>query len=135
MPVPGTAVRRRVLLVEDQTDAREMMRFALELAGHEVFEAADGPGAVRAATDALPDVAFVDIGLPGFDGYEVARQVRQQPGPPLLIALTGYGQPEDRERAEAAGFGLHLVKPIDPERLCDLVSNVPRVARSGRPVP
>src|SRR6185436_13454308 len=73
---PQGSTRRRVLLVEDQLDAREMMRFALELAGHEVTEAEDGPHAVAAAVDGCYDIAFVDIGLPGFNGYDVARQIR-----------------------------------------------------------
>ena len=119
--------RRRVVLVEDQADAREMMRLSLELSGHEVFEAGDGPGAVEVLLRIVPDIAFVDLGLPIFDGYEVARRVRSVHGPTIvLIALTGYGQPEDRARAEAAGFDLHLVKPVDPEVVSELVSVLPR---------
>jgi signal transduction histidine kinase/CheY-like chemotaxis protein len=123
---PPLGARRRVLLVEDQADARTMMKISLELSGHEVFEAQDGPAGVEAVQQHAPDVAFVDLGLPGFDGYEVARQVRSARGHGVvLIALTGYGQPEDRERAEAAGFDLHLVKPVDPAQLSDLIAGFP----------
>jgi signal transduction histidine kinase/ActR/RegA family two-component response regulator len=123
----GPARRRRVIVVEDQPDAREVLRFALQLAGHEVFEAASGPQAIETTARCRPDVGLVDIGLPGCDGYEVARQVRQTPHgrAMFLVALTGYGQPEDRRRAEEAGFDLHLVKPIDPERLSALVADAP----------
>src|SRR5206468_129052 len=105
--VPGPAQRpRRVLIVEDQADSREIMRIALESAGHVVFEAADGVAALEAARRFMPDAAFVDIGLPIVDGYEVARRIRAMPNglAMLLVAVTGYGQPEDRRRAEAAGF-------------------------------
>ena len=98
------STRRRVLLVEDQIDAREMMRFALEIAGHEVTEVDDGPRAVAAAADVHHDIAFVDIGLPGFNGYEVARQVRAKRGSTIvLVALTGYGQPSDRANRKTQG--------------------------------
>jgi signal transduction histidine kinase/ActR/RegA family two-component response regulator len=128
-PAPHAAQElraRRVIVVEDQADAREMLRVALQLAGHEVFEAADGPQAIEMTAKCLPEIAIVDIGLPGCDGYEVAQQVRQTAHgrTMFLMALTGYGQPEDRRRAEAAGFDLHLVKPVDPERLSAIISDV-----------
>jgi CheY-like chemotaxis protein/anti-sigma regulatory factor (Ser/Thr protein kinase) len=120
------ATRRRVLLVEDQVDAREMMRFALELAGHYVTEASDGPSAVAAVADTNPQIAFVDIGLPGFNGYEVARRVRAMRGRAIvLVALTGYGQPSDREQSEGAGFDHHLVKPVDLDRVIELLDALP----------
>ena len=103
---PPCSSGRRVLLVEDQVDAREMMRFALEIAGHEVTEAERRPacGRCRRPTS-YPDIAFVDIGLPGFNGYEVARQVRAMRGSAIvLVALTGYGQPSDRAESEDAGL-------------------------------
>lgn len=119
------SARRRVLIVEDQDDARQMMRAALELAGHEVFEAADGPDGVRAAEQFRPNVAFVDIGLPGFDGVELARQVRARLGDQMvLVAVTGYGQPEDRRRTAEAGFAAHVVKPVDPATLAELAATV-----------
>lgn len=121
---PPLSRPRRVLVVEDQPDARDVLRLALQLAGHEVFDAADGPLGIETASRCQPDVAIIDIGLPGCDGYEVARQVRRTPDGQtiFLVALTGYGQPEDRRRAEEAGFDLHLVKPIDPAVLNALLS-------------
>jgi signal transduction histidine kinase/ActR/RegA family two-component response regulator len=115
-PADGTS--RRILVVEDNTDAREMLRHLLNLAGHEVHEAADGPTGLGAALRVRPDIALVDVGLPGFDGYELARRVRGSAGPPIyLVALTGYGQPDDRRRAVEAGFDAHLVKPVNPDAL------------------
>jgi CheY-like chemotaxis protein len=110
-------VRRRVLVVEDNDDAREMLRTMLELQGHEVFEAADGAAGVSMATKFRPEVALVDIGLPVMDGYEVARYIRRELGPTRLIAISGYGRPEDRQRALEAGFDEHLVKPVDAPHL------------------
>jgi signal transduction histidine kinase/DNA-binding response OmpR family regulator len=113
-PEPATAVRLRILVVEDSDDAREMLRAALALRGHEVIEARDGPSAVEMVERIAPDVALIDVGLPGFDGYEVARRVRGLGRRVIrLIAITGYGRPEDRARAQAAGFDAHLVKPVD----------------------
>jgi signal transduction histidine kinase len=115
---PPRDARRRVLIVEDNADAREMLRAALELSGHEVHEAHDGPGGLEAILRLRPDVALVDIGLPEFDGYEIARKVRVAAGPaPYLVALTGFGQPDDRRLALEAGFDAHLVKPVDPDVL------------------
>jgi signal transduction histidine kinase/ActR/RegA family two-component response regulator len=109
---------RRILVVEDNVDAREMLRHLLNLAGHEVHEAADGPTGLEAALRLRPDVALVDVGLPGFDGYQLARRVRGSPGPFIyLVALTGYGQPDDRRHAMEAGFDAHLVKPVNPDAL------------------
>ena len=110
---------RRVLLVDDHADAREMYAMVLEADGHEVFQAEDGAAAVAMFPAVRPEVAVVDIGLPHMDGYEVARHIRAEPGgrDVRLIALTGYGFPEDRERSRAAGFDRHLVKPALPEDL------------------
>ena len=117
-PPPLTTVRRRVLIVEDNEDAREMLRAMLEIQGHEVFEATDGAAGLRMAIEIRPEAAFVDIGLPVIDGYELARQIRRQAHQPgRLIAVTGYGQPEDRRRALEAGFDDHMVKPVDPETI------------------
>ncbi len=119
------AIRRRVLIVEDNDDAREMLKLLLEHEGHEVYEAIDGTEAVRAALRLRPDLALVDVGLPILDGYEVARFIRRQDyQPQRLVALTGYGQPVDRERALSAGFDDHLVKPVDPDRLAELLQQL-----------
>jgi CheY-like chemotaxis protein len=111
--------QRRVLLIEDNADSREMLKAALEMSGHTVYDASDGAHGIETAYRCEPDVAIVDIGLPDIDGYEVGKRLRALPGGGqlLLVALTGYGQPADRKRSEEAGFDLHLVKPVDPERL------------------
>jgi len=121
-PTPGRVERqhRRVVVVEDNPDAREMLRFALQLAGHEIHEAHDGPSGLAAIQRVQPDVALVDIGLPHFDGYELARKTRASVGVAVrLVALTGYGQPDDRRQALQAGFDAHLVKPVHPDALLD----------------
>lgn len=112
VPAPGGA-RRHVLLVEDSADNREMLQDLLELDGHRVDVALDGLEAVRQGVALKPDIAIIDIGLPGIDGYEVAQRLRSELGQDIvLIALTGYGRPEDREKATRAGFNLHLIKPV-----------------------
>jgi signal transduction histidine kinase len=121
-PSPPAKLRvrpRRVLLVDDNRDSREMYGLVLEADGHEVFQAGDGTDALKLFRREQPDVAIIDIGLPGMDGYEIARRFRAEPNgrAVTLIALTGYGQPEDRERSRAAGFDRHLVKPTSPEGL------------------
>ena len=92
-----------------------MLRFLLERAGHEVHEAEDGRAGLEAILKLRPDVALLDVGLPGLDGYEVARRVRcDEAGRSVcLVALTGYGRPEDQRRSQEAGFDAHLVKPVD----------------------
>ena len=117
-PTAGPAAegtRHRILLIEDNDDAREMLRCTLEMAGHEVYEAADGAAGVALAAKVQPSIAIVDLGLPGLDGCDVAREIRRRPGGEaiVLIALSGYGQPDDRRRTDAAGFATHLVKPAD----------------------
>jgi signal transduction histidine kinase/ActR/RegA family two-component response regulator len=116
-------LRRRILIIEDNDDAREALREALELAGHKIFEAGSGASGVESALANRPDVALIDIGLPGFDGYEVARRIRSasEAQGMRLIALTGYGSPEDRRKAEQAGFDTHLVKPLDFDELSELL--------------
>jgi CheY-like chemotaxis protein len=124
---------RLILIVEDNDDARDALRMLLELDGHVVEAAAEGNEALEIARGKDPDVALVDIGLPGIDGYEVARRIRAADGKrPLLIALTGYGQPEDRRRAAEAGFDSVLVKPVDPNALSDLLATLEIPARGFR---
>jgi signal transduction histidine kinase len=114
---------RRVLIVEDNRDAQEALQCLLALWGHEVLVADDGPSGYESAVSLRPDVALIDLGLPGLDGYEVAKKIRAALGTasPLLIALTGYGAPEQRSQALAAGFDLHIVKPVEPDRLAMLL--------------
>jgi len=116
----------RILVVEDNPDGRETLSMMLRLSGHEVTEAESGPAGVDAAHAVQPDLAIVDIGLPGFDGYEVARRLRSDPqtAATRLAALTGYGQEDDRQHALAAGFDWFLVKPADPRALEDVLAQV-----------
>jgi PAS domain S-box-containing protein len=116
---PATSRARRILVVDDNADAAESLAMLLSLDGHEVRTALDGGAALATARDFLPEVALLDIGLPGMDGYELAAALRAEPALAglRLVALTGYGQPEDRARSQAAGFDLHVVKPIGPEDL------------------
>jgi len=115
--------KRRVLIIEDNRDAREMFRIMLELAGHEVLEAEEGVSGLELLRTTRPDVAVVDVGLPGLDGYEIARRFRAEPGSErvMLVALTGYGTPEARERSRQAGFDHHLIKPVDTQVLEELM--------------
>jgi len=112
---------RRILLVEDNEDGAAALAMLLEMQGHTVEVAPDGLTALRLAREMQPQVAFIDIGLPGIDGYEVARRLRADAGGGacLLIALSGYGQSEDKARAEEAGFDRHLTKPVEPNEIDD----------------
>jgi CheY-like chemotaxis protein len=122
------SAKRRILVVEDNADARKMLGVALKQAGHEVHEASDGLSAIETGSAVKPEIALVDIGLPGVDGYEVARALRANPDGrrPVLIAVTGYGQPDDKQRATEAGFDAHITKPIDHERLERLIHEAGR---------
>jgi CheY-like chemotaxis protein len=110
---------RRVLVVDDNEDAADLLGAALETYGYETRVAYDAPSGLQAAAEFEPDVAVLDIGLPVMDGYELARRFRSDPrlAQARLIALTGYGQAADKERARAAGFDAHLVKPIGPDEV------------------
>jgi two-component system CheB/CheR fusion protein len=111
--------RCRIVLVDDQVDSREMLRMLLESRDHVVIDVEDGPSAIEVITRERPDVAFIDIGLPEMNGYEVAQRLRARPGldDVLLVALTGYGAPSDVSAAHAAGFDEHLIKPADLSKL------------------
>ena len=113
------SIGRRILVVDDNRDAADMLHMALEMLGHVVHCAYDGMTALETAQALLPEVVVLDIGLPDIDGYEVARRIRQQPWgrAVTLIAATGWGQQADRDAAQAAGFDHHMVKPIDFNRL------------------
>jgi CheY-like chemotaxis protein len=124
---PGAGARpghgRRVLVVDDNVDSAQSLEMLLSLEGHEVRVAHEGNGALEAAAQFRPEVVVLDIGLPGMSGYDVARHLRgrRESAHALLIALTGYGRPEDAVRIKAAGFDHHLVKPALPEQLKTLV--------------
>jgi PAS domain S-box-containing protein len=124
-PVMADSDRRRtVLIVEDNDDARESLRLLLESLGHKVIEASDGHSGVALALYHEPEVVLIDLGLPGLDGYEVARALRASPtGKTIsLIAVTGYGQADDRRRSKEAGFDAHLVKPVSHGVLTSLIA-------------
>jgi two-component system CheB/CheR fusion protein len=115
----------RIVVVEDQADAREALEMILQLDGHEVASAEDGPSGLRMIEARRPQVVLLDVGLPGMSGYEVAKSVRQSIGAGIrLIAMSGYGQPEDVRRAEASGFDRHLTKPVDPRRLASALRDI-----------
>ena len=120
----GPVVPRRILVVEDNADVAETTTMLLTLSGHEVLCAKDGLQALQFAADFGPEVVLLDIGLPLMDGYEVARRLRQMPETrdALLIALTGYGQQGDRQRGKEAGFDGHLLKPVDPRALGEMIA-------------
>jgi len=122
--VPPPRKRLRVLVVEDNRDSAESLRLLLEAFGNEVAVAHSGPEGLAAAKAMRPDVVLCDIGLPGLDGFGVAAALRQSPetAAARLIAVTGYGDEEDRRRSREAGFDVHLVKPVEPERLLAQVS-------------
>jgi CheY-like chemotaxis protein/anti-sigma regulatory factor (Ser/Thr protein kinase) len=124
---------RRVLVVEDHADTREAVRALLEAEGHTVFEAEDGTTGLERARSLRPDVVLVDIGLPGQDGYAVAQALRstEEGRGMLLVAVTGYGQPEDRLHAVQAGFDEHLVKPMDIGRLRELLARMASMAHAS----
>ena len=129
-PEPASAaapLRRRVLVVDDNEDAAESLAALLQINGHETRLAHDGPEAVEQARRFQPDVIFLDIGMPIVDGHETARRIRQQPWGKamVLVALTGWGQVEDRRRSKEAGFNHHLVKPADPAVVTKLLSEIP----------
>jgi PAS domain S-box-containing protein len=115
---------RRILVVDDNADAADTLAMVLSLRGYDVRVARDGPAALRAAGEFHPELVLLDIGLPGMDGYAVARALRAEPaeGRVRLVALTGYGREEDRRRSAEAGFDDHLVKPIAPETLLELLA-------------
>ena len=122
---------RRVLVVEDNVDARDMLAELLGGLGHEVVLAGSGPEGVERALDSAPDLALIDLGLPGFDGLEVARRIcAASTELPTLVALTGYSSPNDESRAKEAGFDLHVVKPVSLEVLSQLLAS-PRAAHSS----
>jgi PAS domain S-box-containing protein len=127
LPAPAP---RRILVVDDNADSAESLATLLRLAGHEVRVAYGGREALEIAQAVKPQVVLLDLGMPGMDGYEVARHLRQQPGMggALLVAVTGWGQEEDRRRSKTAGFDQHLVKPVEPAALQDVLAHAQAAA-------
>jgi signal transduction histidine kinase/DNA-binding response OmpR family regulator len=128
-PSDEAASRRRVLVVDDNVDAASSLASLLQIHGHEVHTTNDGPSSLSAAARFRPDVVLLDIGLPGLSGYEVARRLRQDATTrgATLVALTGYGQEEDRAQSAEAGFDHHLVKPVQPSEILRLLRSLPQL--------
>jgi len=137
MNAEGAArTQRRILVADDNNDALESLATLLQLSGHEVYTAANGAMALESAEQHRPEVALLDIGMPKLDGYEVARRIRAQPwGQRItLVALTGWGQDSDRRRSQEAGFDSHLVKPLDLDKLTELLAALPSTGAGVRGV-
>ena len=121
----GPVTPERILVVEDNEDARELMRALIEKMGHEVRTAVDGASALDVAREFRPALVLLDIGLPQMDGYSLARKLRAEHGPAIVLAaLTGYGQERDRRLSQEAGINHHLVKPADPAVVAKLISSI-----------
>ena len=116
--------KRRILLADDNEDFATSLAMLLGAMGHEVRTAYDGLRAVETAIEFKPEFAFLDIGLPGLNGYDLARRLRELPSTKhiVLVAITGWGQEEDKQRALEAGFDRHLVKPIEPEHIYTIIA-------------
>ena len=123
---PTTTTSRRILVVDDNQDSATSLSMLLKLTGNETHTAYDGLEAVEAATTFRPDVVLLDIGLPKLNGYEAARKIREEPWGKkmVLVALTGWGQDEDRQKSREAGFNGHMVKPIDHAELMKLLASL-----------
>jgi CheY-like chemotaxis protein/anti-sigma regulatory factor (Ser/Thr protein kinase) len=125
-PSAEAAVSKRVLIADDNLDAAESLQLWLQLAGHDVQIAGNGMEALRVAADFKPDVALLDLGMPGLSGFDVARRIRDSAwgSDMVLVALTGWGQDEDRKQSAEAGFDHHLTKPIAPEAIESLIAGL-----------
>jgi CheY-like chemotaxis protein len=123
----------KVLVADDNRDAALSLGALLEMSGHEVLVAHDGEEALRIARQAMPDAMILDIGMPRLTGDQVARAVRIEPWgePVFLVAVTGWGEPEDKERASAAGFDHHLTKPVDVDQIEKLLGDYAAQPRPG----
>jgi CheY-like chemotaxis protein len=132
---PTTSVGHRVLIVDDNYDGADSLAMLLEEVGHETHKAHDGVEALEAVERVRPDAVLLDIGLPKLNGYEVCQRLRQRPGGDelVIVALTGWGQDEDRQRSLDAGFDTHLVKPVDHGVLIRLLASLPTRGAAARP--
>jgi CheY-like chemotaxis protein len=121
----GGIAPRRILIGDDSADAAESSAMLLRLDGHEIQAVFDGPSALNAAASFKPEIVLLDIGLPGLNGFEVARRLRELPGGRqiLVVAVSGYGQTQDRHQSRDAGFDQHLVKPVDGEQLSAVIAS------------
>ena len=130
-------ISRRVLVVDDNRDSADSLVDMLSMSGHETRKASDGPQAINSATVFRPDAIVLDIGLPGLSGYDVCRHIRAQPWGKniVMIALTGWGQLDDRRRSAEAGFDRHFVKPVDHAALLKLLAQSPRDQATQWPDP
>jgi len=122
-----------VLIVDDNVDGAEMIAQFLEVLGYRTATAHDGPDGLRIAREFSPQIALLDIGLPVMDGYELAKRVREQLAEVKLVAMTGYGQESDRERARHAGFQAHLTKPVNVDVIAQLVETLIRADQQTNP--
>ena len=126
VPTSPNEPARRIVIVEDNTDVRELLRLKLRRLGHAVEAVGDGLSGVSTIVESKPHMALIDIGLPHLDGYQVAAQVRSQLGPDVvLIAVSGFGQPEDKRKALEAGFNEHITKPADVQDIESLLARFP----------
>lgn len=121
---------QKVLVVDDNRDAAQTLAILLRYVGHDVSVAFNGPDALRLARELKPGFVLLDIGMPRMNGYEVAQRLREQPETKdvLIIAVTGFGMPEDRALSQGAGINLHLLKPINNEQLFEILRASPHAA-------
>jgi CheY-like chemotaxis protein len=126
-PKKTSGPRRRILIVDDNTDASESLAMMLTVVGHEVRTAHDGDAGLAAAAEYRPDLVLMDLGMPKMDGYEACRRIRAESwgSAPLLVALTGWGSIDDQRRTREAGFDRHLVKPADVDALLNIIAELP----------
>jgi two-component system OmpR family response regulator len=128
----GSGAAHRVLVVDDHPDSAHSMTLILEILGYEVSYALDGRSALARADEFQPTIAILDIGLPDMDGYTLATALRRRNPPPLLVAVTGHGDPQDRLRALEVGFAHHIVKPVDFGILQQVLSDTPFLQGGAR---
>jgi CheY-like chemotaxis protein len=120
-----SAAGRRILIIDDNADAAALLESVLRAAGHEVRNALDGRAGLTLAQEFAPDIVFLDLAMPGMDGYEVMHHLREpQRARPKIIALTGFGAETERDRIRQAGFDAHLVKPVESRKILDLISSL-----------
>jgi CheY-like chemotaxis protein len=133
-PVKGNTQRFRILVVDDNPDSALSLAMMLSIMGHDTRTAHDGETAVSTAENFLPDVVLLDIGLPKLNGYEVAQRIRTSPwgASMFLIAVTGWGQDEDRQRSSEVGLDVHMVKPVEPSALQELLAGLRPNGNNGR---